>query len=170
MVIDRNAVKVRPSTTVLQLFNNVGIHAQRTIFRPVYDHGTSLRVRYGETDRMGYAYYGNYAEYFEVGRVEALRSLGFVYKELEDEGILLPVMELNVRFHAPARYDDLITVRTIIDTMPSARLHFRYEVHNEQGELLTEASTTLVFVDRGTMRPRRAPHPLLQALAPYFTS
>lgn len=135
----------------------------------MYSHNTSFRVRYGETDQMGYVYYGDYAEYFEVGRVEALRSLGFPYRRLEDEGVMLPVHELHVRYHAPARYDDMITVRTIIDALPSVRIHFRYELRNEAGELLTEASTTLVFVDSRTMRPCRAPQHLIDALGPYFS-
>ena len=142
--------------------------AIRDYLPAMFSHETPVRVRYGETDRMGYAYYGDYAEYFEVGRVEALRSLGFPYRQLEDEGILLPVLELHVRYHRPARYDDRITVRTTIDAMPSARILFRYALFNEAGELLTEAETTLVFVDAESMRPRRAPQPLLDVLAPYF--
>jgi len=135
----------------------------------MYTHETSFRVRYGETDQMGYVYYGDYAEYFEVGRVEALRSLGFPYRRLEKEGVMLPVYDLHVRYHRPARYDDLITVRTTIEALPNVRISFRYELHNEAEELLTEASTTLVFVDSTTMRPCRAPQHLLDALAPYFS-
>jgi acyl-CoA thioester hydrolase len=136
----------------------------------MFSHDTTLRVRYGETDRMGFVYYGDYAEYFEVGRVEALRSLGFPYRKLEDEGILLPVSDMQVRYLRPAHYDDVITVRTSIDALPKARIHFRYELFNEAGEMITEAATTLVFVDAATMRPRRAPKALLDALAPYFPS
>jgi acyl-CoA thioester hydrolase len=134
----------------------------------MFSQETSFRVRYGETDQMGYVYYGDYAEYFEVGRVEALRGLGFPYRRLEEEGVMLPVHDLHVKYHQPARYDDLITIRTTIMAMPSVRIVFTYEVRNEAGELLTEASTTLVFVDRATMRPRRAPEALQAALAPYF--
>lgn len=134
----------------------------------MYTHETSLRVRYGETDRMGFVYYGDYAEYFEVGRVEALRHLGFPYRALEERGIMLPVLDLHVRYLRAARYDDLVTVRTTITAMPAARIHFRYEVLAEDGTTLTEATTSLVFVDAGTMRPRRAPDDLLAALAPYF--
>lgn len=134
----------------------------------MYIHSTTFRVRYGETDQMGYVYHGDYAEYFEVGRVEALRSLGFSYRRLEAEGVMLPVHDLHVRYYKPARYDDLITVRTTIDALPNVRIIFRYEVYNEAGDLLTEASTTLVFVDRTSMRPCRAPQQLLDALAPYF--
>lgn len=134
----------------------------------MYTHDTSFRVRYGETDQMGYVYYGDYAEYFEVGRVEALRSLGFPYRRLEEEGVMLPVHDMHVRYHLPARYDDLITIRTTIEAMPGVRIVFRYEVLNEAGELLTEASTTLVFVDKNSMRPCRVPQHLVDALAPYF--
>jgi acyl-CoA thioester hydrolase len=134
----------------------------------MFEHSTSLRVRYGETDRMGYVYYGDYAEFFEVGRVEALRSLGFPYRRLEDEGLMLPVYDLHVRYHRPAHYDDLLAIRTIIEEMPGVRIKFRYEVCNETGDLLTEAATTLVFVERCTMRPCRAPRQLLDALAPHF--
>lgn len=134
----------------------------------MYCHEITLRVRYGETDRMGYVYYGNYAEYLEVGRVEALRALGFPYRSLEDEGVLLPVHELWLRYHAPAHYDDELRLLTTITTMPTARIQFRYEVRMLDGRLLTEATTTLVFVDRATGRPMRAPTALLQALRSYF--
>jgi acyl-CoA thioester hydrolase len=134
----------------------------------MFQHETTLRVRYGETDQMGYVYYGDYAEFLEVGRVEALRSLGFPYRRLEEEGVMLPVLELSLKYHRPARYDDLVTVRTTITALPSVRIAFTYELHNEGGELLTEASTTLVFVDRTTMRPARAPQALIEVLRPYF--
>ncbi|MDX9750755.1 MAG: thioesterase family protein [Flavobacteriales bacterium] len=134
----------------------------------MYTHDHQLRVRYGETDQMGFMYYGDYPSIFEVGRVEALRALGFPYRRLEEEGVMLPVRDMQVRYHGPARYDDLVTVRTTIVEPPSARIVFRYELFNEAGDLLTEAATTLVFVDATTMRPRRAPRPLVDALAPYF--
>ncbi|MES2387034.1 MAG: thioesterase family protein [Bacteroidota bacterium] len=106
-----------------------------------------VRVRYAETDRMGYVYYGNYATYFEVARVESLRALGFTYKGMEDSGVMLPVLELKTKFIRPARYDDLLTVKTEIRQMPGTRIHFHYEVFSSEGELLTIAETTLVFVD-----------------------
>ncbi|MFT3885529.1 MAG: thioesterase family protein [Flavobacteriales bacterium] len=134
----------------------------------MFIHETTVRVRYGETDRMSYVYYGTYAQYFEVGRVEALRSLGFPYKQLEEDGVMLPVHDLSVKYHKPAFYDDLLTVRTIITSLPTVRIAFAYEVRNIHGELLTEATTTLVFIDRHTGRPTRAPEALLAALAPYF--
>ncbi len=134
----------------------------------MFTHDTTLRVRYGETDRMGYVYYGTYALYFEVGRVEALRHLGLPYRMIEDQGVMLPVHDMQVKYHKPARYDDALTIRTTIRTLPGVRIVFDYQVMDEQGLLLTEASTTLVFVDRATGRPRPAMKELLDALAPYF--
>ncbi|MFN0032412.1 MAG: acyl-CoA thioesterase [Flavobacteriales bacterium] len=125
------------------------------------------RVRYAETDRMGYAYYGNYATYFEVARVEALRTLGITYKSLEDEGVLLPVVEYNVRFLLPAYYDDELTIETVISEMPSARIRFEYET--KRGDtVLNKAWTILVFVDKQSGRPIRCPHDVADALKKYF--
>lgn len=116
-----------------------------------------LRVRYGETDQMGYCYYGNYAQYFEVGRVEALRSLGWSYKEMEEKGFMLPVSSFSVKYIAPAFYDDLLTVITRIIDLKGVRLLFEYEIKNEKGQLVSTADTTLVFVDKNTMRPTTPP-------------
>lgn len=118
---------------------------------------TQIRVRYGETDQMGYCYYGNYAQYFEVGRVEALRSLGMSYKSLEEQGVMLPVSEFSVKYLSPAFYDDLLTVKTTITEIKAARIYFTYELINEKGIVISKAETTLVFVDKTTMRPRHAP-------------
>lgn len=134
----------------------------------MYSSETTFRVRYGETDRMGYVYYGNYAQYFEVGRVEALRGLGISYRRMEEDGVMLPVAEMSVKYHRPARYDDLITVRTTIVALPTARITFRYDVYDEAGSLLTEATTILVFVDARTMRPCRCPQYVLDVLSDYF--
>lgn len=134
----------------------------------MYTHETRLRVRYSETDRMGYVYYGNYAEYLEVARVEMLRSAGVAYRALEDEGVMLPVRELRIVYHKPARYDDEITVRTELRTMPNVRMVFHYAVLHADGALLSEAETTLVFVDAATGRPRTAPEHVLHALKDKF--
>lgn len=134
----------------------------------MFVHESQVRVRYGETDRMGYVYYGQYAQYFEVARVEALRALGFPYKQLEDDGVMLPVHDLTVKYHKPAYYDDVLTIRTVITALPSVRIAFAYGLRNAEGVLLTEATTTLVFIDKLTGRPTRAPEALLAALAPYF--
>ncbi len=134
----------------------------------MFQHVTVLRPRYAETDRMGYVYYGVYAQYFEVARVEALRSLGLSYKRMEEEGVLLPVRELRVTYHKPAFYDDELSIITRIERLPSVRIDFNYEVRDAADALLTEASTTLVFLDRTTNKPCRAPAHLLALFAPYF--
>lgn len=128
---------------------------------------TSLRVRYGETDQMGYCYYGNYAQYFEVGRVEALRAAGMSYRELEDSGIMLPVSDLTVNYHAPAKYDDLLIITTKIVSITGARILFHYEIHNESGVLISKASTTLVFVKKETMRPTSPPTEFIELMESY---
>ncbi len=129
---------------------------------------TKVRVRYSETDKMSYVYYGNYASYFEVGRVEALRGLGLSYRKMEESGIMLPVLEYKVKYFKPALYDDLLTIKTIIPQLPVVRIVFQYEIFNEEGVLLTNAETTLVFVDRTTGKPRICPDELLLNLQPFF--
>lgn len=116
-----------------------------------------IRVRYGETDRMGYAYYGNYPLYYEVGRTELLRQYGLSYRELEDKGILLPVSDMHVEYLAPALYDEIITVRTSIKVKPGIKIVFHYEVYNSKNELINKATTTLVFVNGQTRKPCRPP-------------
>jgi len=127
-----------------------------------------IRVRYAETDRMGYVYYGNYAQYFEVARVEMLRELGFSYKSLEDEGILLPVVSFETRYFKPAYYDDLLSVKTEIRIMPGARIVFHYQTFNQQNELLNEASTSLVFINGATNRPCRLPNEMRTVFESFF--
>lgn len=122
-----------------------------------FSHNIQLRVRYGETDQMGYCYYGNYAQYFEVGRVETLRSLGMSYKNLEADGYMLPVSELNIQYKKPALYDDLLTIKTTITKVKGARIYFSYEIMNEKNQLISTASTTLVFVAKENMRPTSPP-------------
>lgn len=131
-----------------------------------FSHTTTLRVRYGETDQMGYSYYGNYAQYFEVGRVEALREIGMSYKSLEDRGIMLPVSHFDVHYKAPARYDDPLEITTHVTELRGPRLVFRYTIHvNEQ--LIAEGSTTLVFVAKETMRPIAPPADFVKLLEHY---
>lgn len=131
-------------------------------------HEIQFRVRYAETDRMDCVYYGNYATYFEVGRVEALRSLGVNYKQMEEEGIQLPVLEYSVKYHRPARYDDLLLLQTCIPEMPGARIRFTFSLKNESGDLLTTAQTTLVFLSKSEGKPCRPPAILLERLSPFF--
>ena len=120
-------------------------------------HETKIRVRYGETDQMGYCYYGNYAQYFEVGRVEALRDLGMSYRAMEESGIMLPVSDFQVKYKQPALYDDELTIITKITSIEGCRLFFEYEIKNEGGKTISTASTTLVFVSRENMRPTPPP-------------
>ena len=125
---------------------------------------TKIRVRYAEADRMGYVYYGNYAMYFEAARTEMLRSLGFTYKGWEDSGLILPVREMSIRYHSPAFYDDLLVVNTLINERPAARITFNHEVYNEKGEKLCTGQIVLVFIDKKSRRPTRAPEEFLRAL------
>lgn len=134
----------------------------------MYTAETQVRVRYGETDQMGYCYYGNYAQYFEVGRVETLRALGFSYKSIEDSGIMLPVLEYKIKYLKPAFYDDLLTIRTTIAELPGARIRFDYETINEQGITINQAETILVFVNKTTLRPCPPPQGLIDKLKPHF--
>ncbi len=134
-----------------------------------YVHNTELRVRYGETDQMGYCYYGNYAQYFEVGRVETLRNCGMSYKTLEDQGIMLPVSEYSAKYIAPAFYDDELTIKTTITEISGARIYFYYEIVNSNNKLISTAQTILVFVNKTDMRPIQAPDSFIQLLDKYKT-
>ncbi|MBQ3634279.1 MAG: acyl-CoA thioesterase [Bacteroidales bacterium] len=131
-------------------------------------HTTKVRVRYADTDKMGVVYYSNYAVYYEVARTEMFRELGFPYSEMEKAGIALPVKELSCKYHKSARYDELLSVEARIETMPTAKVVFNYEIKNEAGELLNEGSTTLVFVNIETGRPTRVPKVLAAAMEKYF--
>lgn len=123
-----------------------------------------IRVRYGETDQMGVVYHGNYALYLEMGRIEWLRKLGISYKKMEEEGVMLPVVSLNVNYKKPAGYDELINVKTQLKCMPSVKIEFDYEITNINGEILTTASTILVFIDAQTKKPIKAPKYILDAI------
>ena len=127
---------------------------------------TKLRVRYSETDQMGFCYYGNYASFFEVARVEALREKGISYRALEESGILLPVTHFEIRYFQPARYDDLIEIQTQITLVKGVRIHFAYRTLNETGELLNEATTELVFVSAATQKPMAIPAAIFEQLKP----
>lgn len=134
----------------------------------MYISETKVRVRYAETDQMGYVYYGNYAQYYEIGRVEALRQLGTSYKAIEDAGIMLPVFSLNIDYKKPALYDDELLIVTAIKKLPSVRIAFDYEIYNQKRELLNTGSTQLAFVNKVSGRPCKAPTTFLESIAPYF--
>jgi acyl-CoA thioester hydrolase len=134
----------------------------------MFEHSTKVRVRYGETDQMGYMYYGNYAEFFEVGRVEMLRSLGLTYSGMEASGIMMPVLEMKSKYLKPALYDEEITINVIMDKMPGVKIHFRYELFNQKAELIHQAETLLVFVNMKTNRPCLPSPEFLDKLKPFF--
>ncbi|MDC0408649.1 acyl-CoA thioesterase [Flavobacteriaceae bacterium] len=126
---------------------------------------TEIRVRYGETDQMGFVYYGNYALYLEQGRTDWLRKMGFSYKELEAQNILLPVTQFSINYHAPGRYDDLLLIETTLVKMPGVKIQFSYAIFNEDQKQLITAETTLAFVDKNTMKITPAPKYLIEAIA-----
>lgn len=135
----------------------------------MYTSETRVRVRYSETDAMGVVYYGNYATYFEVARVEAIRQLGISYKDLEDMGIIMPVVELHAKYLRPARYDDLLTIRTILKEFPNQhRIEFFQEVYNEEGKQLTIGRVVLYILKAATMERTSLPGELIQRLQPFF--
>jgi len=123
------------------------------------EHQINIRVRYAETDQMQFVYYGNYAAYFEVARVELLRKMGLSYKQIEEMGIWMPVMEYYVQYKNPARYDDELTIHVMVKEMPSSKMIFEYVTHCGD-VIINTALTTLVFVDQESQRPVRCPQPL----------
>lgn len=137
----------------------------------MYTSETQIRVRYAETDQMNVVYYGNYAQYFEVGRVEAIRQLGLSYKDIEASGVIMPVVEFTAKYLRPARYDDLLTVRTILKEWPvDHKVVFHQEVYNQEGKLLTTGKVSLYFLKRETMERTPMPADLAVRLRPYFPS
>lgn len=124
----------------------------------------SLRVRYGETDKMGVVYHGNYAQYLELGRTEWLREMGFSYKWMEENGVMLPVVNLNVNYKLPARYDDELSITTTLRKIPTYKIEFDYEITNNKGQVLITAETTLVFINMMTNKLMKAPEYLLEKI------
>lgn len=130
---------------------------------------TKVRVRYSETDQMGYVYYGNYPQYFEVGRVELFRYIGLPYKDIEEYGIMLPVADLSIKYIKPAKYDDELLITTIVKKIPEgARIVFEYEIKNQEDILLTKGDTTLYFMDKNSGKILRCPEQILNIMKPFF--
>ncbi len=123
----------------------------------MHTHQIQVRVRYSETDQMGVVYHGNYIPYFEIGRVEWLRNKGVSYKLMEESGVALPIVSMNINYKKPARYDELLTVTTSFKSQTSVKVEFDCEIHNEKNELLTTAHFILVFVDLITGKPIQPP-------------
>ena len=134
----------------------------------MYISETSVRVRYAETDQMGYVYYGNYATYYEIARVESLRQLGLTYKEIEAMGVMMPVLENHSRFIAPARYDDLLRIVTTLREKPGVKIKFEYDIYNGENALIHKGETVLVFINKETNRPCRQPPAMERALQRFF--
>jgi len=131
-------------------------------------HETQIRVYYEDTDKMGVVYYGNYPRYYEIGRTELIRSLGISYKEMEESGIMLPASSLRVNYIRSAYYDDLLTIRTIIEKVPLVKFPIRTEIYNDKGELINEGETVLAFFDEKNEKPCKAPNYFTDKLAGFF--
>ena len=127
-----------------------------------------LRVRYSDTDQMGYVYYGRYASYYEVARVELFRSLGFSYKNLEEEGIGMPVIDMDTKYLLPIKYDEEIIIKTRIEELPSSKIIFYYDIFNKENNLANSAKTTLTFINLSSKKPVRIPKELLELIKNKF--
>jgi acyl-CoA thioester hydrolase len=127
-------------------------------------HNSYVKVRYAETDQMGVVYHGNYAQYLEIARIDWLSALGISYRKMEEEGVMLPVYELNLRFKKSAKFDDRLKIETTLKEKPGVRIVFTYKIFNQNEELLTKAETTLIFMDIKKAKPTKCPQYLLKKL------
>lgn len=134
----------------------------------MYEHRFEKRVRYGDTDKMGYLYYGNYAQLFEIGRAEAIRNLGTSYKAMEDEGIMMPVVEMKSRYLAPAFYDDLLTIETRLEELPTKMITFHHRILKNDGRCIHKGYVKLFFIDKEVDRRVSCPEHLVHLLKPFF--
>lgn len=130
---------------------------------------TQIRVRYAETDQMGVVYHSNFFPYFEVARAESIRQLGFTYADMEKMGVIMPVIDVHCRYIRPARYDDLLTIKTTLKELPlHHKIEFHHEVFNEKDELLATGKIVLYFMEANGMKRTTMPAPLLEKIQPYF--
>jgi acyl-CoA thioester hydrolase len=130
---------------------------------------TQIRVRYAETDQMGVVYHSNFFPYFESARAESIRDLGFTYSDMERMGVIMPVIDVHCRYHRPARYDDLLTIKTILKELPvHHKIEFFHEVYNEKEELLAEGKIILYFMEAKTMKRTTMPVALMEKVSHYF--
>lgn len=134
----------------------------------MFIHQHQLRVCYGDTDQMGYVYYGNYGYYYEKARSEAIRSLGITYKQLEATGTMMPITRMNIKYIQPAHYDELLTIKTTVPELPNRLIQFFYEVYNEKNVLINEGETQLIFIDANSRKIKHAPDVLLDKMKAYF--
>ncbi len=138
--------------------------SQKGYFFLMKSHYSFVKVRYAETDQMGVVHHGNYAQYLEIARIEWLEELGISYKSLEEEGVMLPVFELNVKYHKPVTFDEKLKIETRLRELPNVKIIFDYSIYNEKGEKVTSAITVLVFMDAKTRKPIRCPGNILEKL------
>ena len=129
---------------------------------------TQIRVEYHHTDQMGIVHHSNYVKFFEVARTEWLRAAGLTYAEMERRGVMMPIVDVHVKYRMPAYYDELIRVKAMVEQMPMARMTFNYEIYGEDGREIASGSTTLGFIDSVTRRPQRAPQWLMEVLEREF--
>lgn len=134
----------------------------------MFTNEVQVRVRYADTDQMGYVYYGKYASFYEIARVEALRNIGISYKELEDQGVMMPVLENHSYYLQPAQFDEVLTIKVMIKEIPTAKMTFHYEIYNETGQLIHRGETVLVFISKASRKIMRPPKMLAEVLKPYF--
>ncbi|WP_420573099.1 acyl-CoA thioesterase [Kordia sp.] len=128
-------------------------------------HEIKTRIRYAETDQMGVVYHGNYVQFIEMGRTEWLRALGISYKEMEEMGVMLPVISIQINYKKSAYYDDVLTVKTKLKKLPSVKIEFEYEIFNEKDEIITFGNTVLAFINMKTNRPMKCPMHLIEKLS-----
>ncbi len=128
----------------------------------------NIRVRYADTDQMGFVYYGNYAKYYEIARVELFRNIGLTYKSLEEMGIGMPVIEMKTNFIMPAKYDEKLVVNIKIPELPKLKITFFYEIFNDKNELINTGETILTFINLLTGKPKRVPSIMKDKLSKYF--
>lgn len=144
------------------------ITATNLYFCPMFTYEHKIRVCYGDTDQMGYVYYGNYGYYYEQARGEAIRHIGVTYKQIEDSGTMMPITRMNIKYIQPALYDQLLTIKTFVPQLPHRLITFHYEVTNEAGTLINEGETQLIFIDALTRKVKTAPAILLDKLKAYY--
>tara|TARA_B100000674_G_C37757250_1_gene876206 strand:- start:408 stop:815 length:408 start_codon:yes stop_codon:yes gene_type:complete len=128
----------------------------------------NIRVRYADTDQMGFVYYGNYAKYYEIARVELFRNIGLTYKSLEEMGIGMPVIKMKTNFIMPAKYDEKLVIQIKIPELPKLKIIFFYEIFNEKNELINTGETVLTFINLLTRKPKRVPSIMKDKLSKYF--
>lgn len=136
----------------------------------MFVHETQVKVRYAETDQMGVAYHGNYAQYYEIARTECFEACsGMTYAAMEADGVMLPILELQSKYIKPALYNQILTIKCLVTELPTVRLKVEYEIYNEDKELINVGKTTLVFVDKHSRKPCAPPENFMKNVRQYFS-